>query len=258
MIRYGFRGIKKVKDEGELRSYLKASSGVFDKDIVRYLDGLIDLDFNVVREDISDEDMKILSQIDLYKEIVIYNVYNRSRKILTNLFESHKIPYKIADNENNIEGLEVYLKLSRENFEVFDFDYSNGKSDIILSKLHAYTKEEKEAAMDEILKKLEYLYDQKNPYPIPSEGVFGGPYPAWEATHSNEIKMWQDKFTELDNRKITDAKRRNIEITEKVYEYLMNDFGLEDSDFEEDKRYGSKVYVKNMNGLRIEKNIKII
>ena len=258
MIRYGFRGIKKVKDEEELRFALKDCSGVFNRDIVRYLDGLIDLDLNAVREDISNEDRTVLSQFDLYREIVIYNVYNRSRKILTNLFESHKIPYKIADNENSIEGLEVYLKLNRENFEVFDFDYSNGRSDIVLSKLHAYTKEEKEAAMDEILKKLEYLYDQKNPNPIPREDVFGGPYPAWEATHSKEIQLWQDKFTELDNRKITDAKRRNIEMTEKVYEYLMNDFGLEDSDFEEDKRCGNKVYVKQMPGLNIKKNINYI
>ena len=259
MIRYGFRGIKKVKDEEELRSSLKDYSGILDKDIVRYLDGLIDLNFNVVREDISDIDRSVLSQLDLYREILIYNVYNRSREMLTNLFESHKIPYKIADNENNIEGLEVYLKLSRENFEVFDFDYSNGKSDIVLSKLHAYTKEEKEAEMDKILKELEYLYDKENPYPVPREGVCGGPYPMWEYEHSKQIEFWQDKFTELDERKLTDTKKRNIEATRKVYEYLLNDFGLEDSDFEEkEDPYRGKIYVKSMPGLRIEKNIKTI
>lgn len=257
---YVDRNIKEIEKEEVLREDLRNHSGVLDKDIIRYLDGLIDLDFTVVREDISSNDRKILSQLDLYKKIATYNIYKRSREVMTNLFDSHKLLYNIKGNEDKIEGLCAYIRLSTGNFEVFNFNYSKGINNITLSRYNAYTNAEKEEELCRIFKELEYLYDEKNPYPDSlSDNHFGGPHSSWNFEHSKKIQMWQDKFTELDERKITEEDRKNVEITKKVYEYLFDDFGLKDEDFKEEKdSQRGNVYVKTMPLIKIRKNIKYI
>lgn len=255
---YVNRNIKKVSEKDDLKRELDTYKSTLNEDIIKYLDHLIDLDFNVVREDIDNDSRSVLNQLELYRDIAIYNIYHRSNGLLRNLFEDHSLLYKMRDNKDNIEGIRAYLKLSGGDFEVFNFDYSRG-NDILLYKLCAYTPEEKQEKMNKILSNLERLYDEKNPYPDPGH-VYGGPYASWGMRHMDEIDFYERKFRNLDERKLTEEDRRDIELTSRVYDYIASEFDLKDDDLEESavEMDSQKTYVKSISGINIKKNIKYI
>lgn len=255
---YVNRNIKKVSNKDDLKSELDTYKSTLNENIIRYLDHLIDLDFTVVREDIGNDSREVLSQLELYRDIATYNIYHRSSDVLRTLFEHHKLLYRIRDNDDDIEGIRAYLKLKDGDFEVFNFDYSRG-NDISLYRLCAYTEKEKEEKMNKILSTLERLYDEKNPNPDPGH-VYGGPYSYWEMKHMDKIRSYENKFNSLDERKLTEEDRKDIELTRRVCDYLTSEFGLKDEDLEElDIDMDSqKTYVKRIPGINIKKNIKYI
>ena len=82
-----FENWNKVNTKEELIELLKGYKGVLKDSMVNYLNSLIELEFSVVREYIDNDDRKALSELELYKRIAIYNIYNRA----LNLFNQQKI-----------------------------------------------------------------------------------------------------------------------------------------------------------------------
>lgn len=246
--------IKKVREEDELFRDLHKHCGVLDDGIIRYLEALINLELNVVREGISTNDREILSQLNLFRDISTYNIYHISKKIITDLLDHHKLLYTMKDNDNEVPGVRAYLKSYGRNFQIFDFDYSGRINEISLFKVEANHKHD-DKYVDELMKKtLEQYYNEKNPYPVSDEKV----HFAWEEEHMKKIIEFQDFISE--NRTLTNEDKKDIEISRKIYEYLLSEFGLEDDEFKEVESISDfqKTYVKQMPGLNIKKNINYI
>ena len=262
---------KKVSTKEELIELLKKYKGILSDSMISYLNSLIDLEFSVVREYISNNDKEALSELEVYRKIAIYNIYNRA----LNIFKQKESELIISSNNEGIEGLNIYASLGENNCKLFDFNYMEVLKpygykavrigDISLFKTIEST-EKREEELIRVMNELDRLYDEKNPYNS-SHNVYGGPASQWAFEHSKKIKDYEDKFNLLDSKKeLTDEDKKEIEITKRFNELLLEDYGLTNKDFEEsnykcffnDKTKLQKTLVKKIPNINIKNNIKYI
>lgn len=239
---------------------------------MNYLNSLIELEFSVIREYIKDDDRESLSELEIYKRIAIYNIYNRA----LNLFKENEVPLDITGNERGYEKLYASVELGDRNIRLFSFDYSKRLSinvkipdgyktmKIGTISLHQTleSQELREAELNRVMHELERLYDEHNPY-MSHPGTYGGPGPQWEFEHSKKIANYEKKFSELDSKKeLSDDDKKEIEITNKIRNFLLEDYGLSNKSFEEEilnkESDLQKILVKRQPNLTIENHIKYI
>lgn len=95
--------IKKISSKEELKESLIRYKRILNPRVVDYLNQLVELEFSAVKDIIDIEDREILQNLDLYKNVVAYNIYNRTLELLSNEQE-----LKIFDNKDRISGLMAY------------------------------------------------------------------------------------------------------------------------------------------------------
>ena len=241
----------KVSTKEELKENLKDLEEILNNKTIDYLDSLIELDYSVISPNITEKERLILSQLELYRKITIYNIYKRA----INIFKNNNL--EIKGNNNGIEGLRVYYKKDYNIIDLFDFDYSkNTIGDICLYKT-TFDNKYREKALEDVMKKLEQLYDEKNPY-HDAPNSFGGPESRWNFDHKMQINEYEELFKNLDRKEITDEEKQKEEITQKYYDILMKDYHLTEDDLDEqrptfkgeqiEKR---KILVKRLPGIKI-------
>lgn len=188
----------------------------------------------------------------------------------------------ISGNENGFESLDISTSINDKNVRLFHFNYSENRSlndkipdeykTMRIGTVNLYqtleSKELREKELNRVMNKLEMLYDAHNPYPS-SRKKIGGPSQQWSREHSFEIAEYEKLFTELDSKKeITDEDKREIEITNEIYNLLLEDYGLTKESFEEVRsrvKFGFESYsnlqktlVKRQPNLTITTGIKYI
>lgn len=270
--------MNKVNLKEELIELLKDYEGILSTPMIDYLNSLIELEFSVVRENIGEKERTSLAELEIYKRIAIYNIYNRA----LNIFNENKLLLNISGNDEGFESLTASIPLSdKRNIRVFDFDYSehcnrskipNEYKSMRIGSISLYrtleNKELREAELQRVMNNLETLYDEHNPYPSRPR-VMGGPGPKWTFRHAEEIAKYEKRFAELDSRKeLSDMEKREIELTNQVRSLLLEDFGLTNKNFEEEKTprlyFGpqktklERKLVKRMPNLTINDNIKYL
>ena len=117
-IKFGIIGTNpenKLATKEELIDLLKKHRGILTNSILDYLNSLVELEFSVVRENISTEEREILSELELYKKIATYNIYHRALQLL----EQQKQPLDIDNNGR----LEISVQVENRKVELFSFDY---------------------------------------------------------------------------------------------------------------------------------------
>lgn len=270
----------KINTREELIELLKGYKGILADSMINYLNSLIDLEFSVIRDYISDNDRVALSELEVYKRIAMYNIYNRT----LNIFKQNESELEISGNNDGIEGLEVYASLGeKRSCKLFDFDYHEGRPMSLSSKIPSDyktmkignislfqtidSKEQREAELMRVMSILGRLYDEKNPYHSRPH-TYGGPAPQWAYEHAQKIKAYEEKFNQLDAKEeLTDEDKKEIEITKKFHELLLEDYGLTNKDFENNQQFSGfgkektelqKTLVRRMPNINIENNIKYI
>lgn len=234
----------KVKTKEELLELLKGYIGILTKPMLNYLNSLIELEFSVIREYISASDRKALAELEVYKKIAIYNIYNR----VQNLFNQQNDKFILSGNNDGLERLSVSTKLSDRSVKLFDFDYKeihysgwntpeipSGFKTLNIGNVSLFqtfeSKELREAELDRVMRILERLYDERNPYPS-RHGIVGGPGTTWEFDHARKLQEYEERFKQLDSKKeLSDEDKREIEITTQIHDLLLKDFGLTSESF---------------------------
>ena len=269
-----FANFNRVNTKEELLVMLKKYRGILNDSMVSYLNSLIELEFSVVRDYINVRDRKILAELGIYKSVAIYNIYNRA----INLFSDSDIPVKIIGNAEGDEGLKISLEIDEEkSIELFGFSYAeresrkfkipNGYKTMQIGRIDIYQTLEseklREKELNRIMDRLEKLYDEQNPYPF-FDRVSGF---KWEIEHQDEMWQYEKKVAELDCKKdLTDDEKREIEITNRVHDLILEDYGLRHESFEEFPVHNlsgfqselQKTFVKKQPNLVITNNIKCI
>ncbi len=268
----------KVKTKKQLLELLNEYKGILTETMLDYLKSLINLDFSVIREYISDSDRKVLAELEIYKKVAIYNIYKRAQ----DLFNKQDGEFIIYGNNRGNEGLSVSTKLSDRNVKLFDFDYKEthsyigdrpkvpcGFKTLNIGEISLFqtceSKELREVELDRVRKKLEMLRSERNPY-MSQPGVIGGPGSTWEFNHGRKVQEYKEKLEQLDSLKeLSDEDKKEIEITRQIHDLLLEDFGLTNESFmdqsdncEKDKTNLNKTLVRRMPNLTITNHIKYI
>ena len=243
-IKFGIIGTNpenKLATKEELIDLLKKHRGILTNSILDYLNSLVELEFSVVRKNISTEEREILSELELYKKIATYNIYHRALQLL----EQQKQPLDIDNNGR----LEISVQVENRKVELFSFDYQERISlrkdipeeykSMKIGNVCLYrtlqNQDIREKEINRVLRKLESLHASHNPYPT-RRGVVGGPDVYWERQHKERIEELEKKLTELESKKeLTEVDKKEIELTNDTYQLLLADYELTNEDFEERK-----------------------
>lgn len=261
---------KRINTKEELITLLKKYKGILTNPMIEYLNSLIELEFSVIRENISDCDRIALSELEVYKRIAKYNIYNRT----LNLFNEQNVPeIQTYSNKDWYKGLNVYYLLGEQKIPLFDFNYEEKEIDYKLKRsgyktmnigtIYLYqTLDYKE----ELINKLKKLCAQQNPHRytfIPY--IVGGPASKWGIDHEGLIRSYEKELVKLDSRKeLTAEEKKEIEVRTRFFELLLEDYGLTNEDFIEESSKNSgnsslqKTLIKKIPNLTINNNIKYI
>lgn len=238
----------KVKTREELLLDLKTYRGLLADSIINYLNSLIELEFSVVKDYISDEERKRLSTLEIYHEIAIYNIYNRALNIFQNQDQDLNFTFQRYNDKLNINA-----NFIDQNIRLFTFNYQNNQN--ILSKslfsqqfkkliekenekvgeIILYqtleNKELREIELDMVMENLERLYDDVNPF-LEQPDVLSGLSSTWFFEHLRQVDYYEKKFEELDNKKeLSETEKREIEVTNHIRHLFLEDYGLSNKDF---------------------------
>ena len=275
MISIATANIDKVNTKEELLQLLKDYKIILNSQVIDYLESLINLDFSVIRENIDDKSKEALSELEIYKRIAIYNIYNGA----INLFTQSNMPLIITGNNEGFESLSISVPIEDRNIKIFDFKYSEQKSlnykipdeykTMKIGSINLYQKiENKELRIQElkrIVDKIERLYGTQNPYQYHPKKV-GGSYVKWKIERQKEIEKYQKMLDKIDSHnELTEMDIKEIEIINKAHDLLLEDYGLTDDSFEDDVSIASKrsnnlqkTLVKRQPNITIKNNIEYI
>ena len=275
MISIATANIDKVNTKEELLQLLKDYKVILNNQVIDYLESLINLDFSVIRENIDDKSKEALSELEIYKRIAIYNIYNRA----INIFTQSNIPLIITGNEEGFESLSISVPIEDRNIKIFDFKYGEQKSlnykipeeykTMKIGSINLYQKiENKELRIQElkrIIDKIERLYGTQNPYQYHPKKV-GGSYVKWKIERQKEIEKYQKMLDKIDSHNVlTEIDIKEIEIMNKAHDLLLEDYGLTNDSFEDDVSITSKcskkkkkTLIKRQSNITITNNIEYI
>ena len=256
-MRLGNITYKKISSKKELKESLNRYKRILNPRVIDYLNQLVELEFSAAKDIIDIEDREILQNLDLYKNIVAYNIYNRTLELLNNEQE-----LKIFDNKDRISGLMAYKGIGNPAIRILDYNYENGVLKLFQT---VDDKKVRKEQLELVMTKLEQLYDKKNPYHSDLE-LFGCPATRWNIDYIKEVSEYEKLFTRLDSKKeITDYEKKKIGITKKYHDLLFEEYGLTDEEFIVSKQTPTtidniinKTLVKKLPGLRIENNIEYV
>lgn len=279
---------RELLNRAELKNLLKEYKGILNSSMMDYLDSLIGLEFSVIRDYISDSDRKVLSELEIYKKVAIYNIYNRA----VNLIKKENIDVDIEHDNNYLQftkdiGKEKEYSFDDQGVVLFEFDYgatsfykghekSEESKSMRIGEVSLYqtfeNRELREKEMSRILGELEHLYEERK-HPSTFRSPFGGLPSASSYETGTQIEKYEKLFTKLDNYNdsgLGDIERKEIEITGIIHHLLLDDYGLGPDDFVEEEiafGYGipyvertntEKTLVKKMPNLTIMDHIKYI
>lgn len=256
-MRLGNITYKKISSKEELKESLNRYKRILNPRVIDYLNQLVELEFSAVKDIIDIEDREILQNLDLYKNIVAYNIYNRTLELLNNEQE-----LKIFDNKDRISGLMAYKDIGNPAIRILDYNYENGALKLFQT---VDDKKVRKEQLELVMTKLEQLYDKRNPYHSDLE-LYGCPATRWNIDYIKEVSEYEKLFTRLDSKKeLTDYKKKKIAITKKYHDLLFEEYGLTDEEFIVSKQTPTtidniinKTLVKKLPGLRIENNIEYV
>ena len=232
--------IERVETKEELLESLEKYKGILSVPMIEYLNSLIELEFSVVRENIGEQDRDALSELDTLK---------------------------IKGNEDGWEELSVELPLLNGTVQLYEFDYRSALSinhnvpndyrPSSVGQIWLYQtiedKEKREEELSRVLTTLNKLYDEKNPYSS-RPGVAGGPRPMWEMQHRQMIRDYEQQWKALEGREmLSDDEKKAIEWTNRIYDKMIEDYGLTESDFEEIAKKGIPTYYELTHPNKLEK-----
>ena len=248
---------KKISSKEELKESLDRYKRILNPRVIDYLNQLVELEFSAVKDIVDIEDREMLQNLDLYKNVVAYNIYNRTLELLSNEQE-----LKIFDNKDRISGLMAYKYIGNNTIRILDYKYDNGTLKLFQT---VDDKKVRKEQLELVMTKLEQLYDKKNPCRSNLKR-FGGPGAKWNFDHSREVSEYEELFARLDSKKeITDYEKKKSGITKKYHDLLFEEYGLTADDFIISKQAPStvdnisnKTLVKKLPGLKIENNIEYI
>ncbi len=240
---------KKLYTKEELRELLGRYKGILSNPMIEYLNSIIELEFSVVKENISENDRKALAELEIYKQAAAYNIYNRAIKLIADKkLSDEDLIKRVVDNY-----FIIYFCLDEiKSMDVFNFIYGDqttrnipdGYKTMKIGAISLFCAQESDEArkleMERILNKLEHLYDT-NVVISSRPGAFGGPNSYRKFSIEQEIESYEKALTKLDNKRgLSDLDKRKIEVSNRFHELIMEDYGFTSDDFKDEEKRNTR------------------
>lgn len=247
----------------KLLKLLNTHRDLFSQSIFDYLNSLIELEFSVVREYINSNDRETLSKIEIYNEIATYNIYFRALDIFKQ--NAHDLNIRYSDS-SSLERLLICNSFDSffDDIKLFDFNHENKQVDSDLN----ISSDDKEIKIGTI--SLYQLVENKE---LKEAELY------WISQKMDDLRRWQlygslckseeKEIDELQHRlwkmdKIKNIVKEMIEVSNRIHNLLLEDYGLTDQDFmEESKTYQpnsgyQKIFIKKQQNLIITNHVQFI
>ena len=104
----------------DLIKLLKNYKSILSNKVINYLESLIELEFSVIKNNIDINDRIVLSELEIYKKIAIYNIYNKALKI----FNENSQNLDIFFNQDVNGRVFIFTHLNEINVKLFEFNYN--------------------------------------------------------------------------------------------------------------------------------------
>ena len=233
---------KKLMTKEDIINELKSYKRILTSPMIDYLNELINLNFSVLEKRLDEEDNKLLSEIDIYKKVAVYNIYNRTLNILKNIDGN----FTISEN-NKVPRLEAFKEFNNKKIELFNYNYDDGLyeerklyhkyKNSRIGQINLYKTEENKRVRELEIKKIE-----NNINNIKSNGTI------WNHFYKKELlKKYKKLLNEIQEKgNIYSIDKEEIELTNKVHDLLFEEYQLNLNEFEDETRkYLSKVEQPN-------------
>ena len=255
----------------DVKETLKKYKGILSNESFDYLEAISNLEISALGNDINEDERNLLSELDIYRKLVVYNIYNRTNNLLQKNKEFGNL---IIDNGiiSPSQELSVISKIDGKEIDIFNFDYSNSQNEVPygykvpswyknngIGVINLYlTNENQELREQEILSLLrEYEWESNKENPYGRSNKIGGPGSTWLMHHSRKLSKINKRFKELDERKsITDLDKKIIEIQQYYYSLLLENMGIDKQDFEDDEvklGFRDRNMINNMNEKKVKR-----
>lgn len=227
----------------EVEEYINNKLGEYRRvllpSIYEYLESLVNLEVSAVKELLSKEDYIAISNLDIYRKVVIYNIYNKILRVIQNIDDTF-----IKRDIKNYGNLEASLILDGHKYNLVDFKNNDFKKENILldaerdtfSTLKLYNHQEKATIKDtEIEKyeeKLNRLYNASNPFFI-SGNSRGELASSWIETYNQKLQYCIDILEALEEKAKSSAINSNLEKINDINELLFKELDLVESEFKD-------------------------
>ena len=274
--------------KGELILTLKEYKGIFSQSIYSYLYALINNEFSVVRNYISNEDREVLSRLNIFNKISMYNINKRALDIFKK-FDSEQVSELVITSYSSKEVPRVTAEIGSSEVTLFgtnnaciklenpynflpSLDEKTVINPIVIPLYKSIIDSEKVySEIERIKAQLKYLETAKNPFStecIPKEKRHkhvgsGGYAEQWIFDKQLKIESLNRQIEELNKQMITTSQEEKqiiADITSQVFKLFLDDYGLKEEDINKIKESKGthKKYVRKAPGLTIEKNINYL
>ncbi len=216
-----------IKSRDELCQDLEEYESLLNDYVMSLLQNIIDLKISATEpyNELSESYDK-LYELDIYKDALIYNIYNRA----LNIFKESDDEVEINDNS----GLKILSAYSKKNNDNLLYRFNYGKQAVSLYKT-ILDEERRKENIEQLKNKIEFLRNQSNPFGVDEtlSGVplFGGPASRWGMKRAYEINSCEEMLKELEKKEYTGKDYKDVEITDKYYKIFCEEYGVNDSSF---------------------------
>ena len=216
-----------VKTKEEMIEDLKGYQAFLNSYYYDYFRSLIELQFSIFNKNISDEEKKRLSELDIYREIAKYNIYNQAIDLVKDENAS------LNGNEKKNEGLTIYVNDSR----VFDFNYRarvydakaiEGYKRSDVGTISLFQTLDSRPSFEEEVSKLKKKIQEEEMTVCPSNID----YLTWKTNHEerlNNLKMELDDLLD-DSNYIEDQKR--YAACNRICDKFIDLYGISEEEFD--------------------------
>lgn len=260
----------KINSKEELEEMLKRYKGILEPSVFEYFEFLLDLDFSVVKNYITDEERQSLSELVVYKKIARYNIYSRA----LDFYKKYQSKYHLYCKDDYNSGLSFFSMHNKDFIPVFNFNYLDNSN--YLSPTNIFdgfvpmnvgnislfqTIENADLKIEElrrIKKAINSSYLASKP-----AGADG----SWYSKNLKCIKAYEALLKKVEKGYKKDEYE--IQVTNVAHDYFIEDFGLDESTFYDERRLNSilddrfttildKKMVKRIPSINIDNNIKYV
>ena len=242
--------MEKLELKHELRKYKHLlSASVFE-----YLESLVELEVSALKDYISDDEKTFLKQLSLYKNIEIYNIYNRALQMLKTFSDIEIYEYNT--------GIKATIRKNEAIIPVYTFDFFKPVYSIHLQE---YIHDDNDSLKEKtyILNCLKRLNDLREKM-LKSDNLQKNTF-LYE--YDRKIESLSIRCRILSNeRSLTSNQKKIVNITQMCSDLFYEEYGLSKGDFEssehiypnDDKILFERKLVKQKPGVVINNSIKYI